>query len=127
MVEVACWKQSGTRRGAPTGVLFATDTGGIAAGVRGTGSAQRITASACRENAARFSAERFRREFAAFVAARQAEFANGMSAMNRSLLKDNAPLFEGLVRLFDLSLLVILAGWLAYRWYLRTGYRGNTI
>jgi putative colanic acid biosynthesis UDP-glucose lipid carrier transferase len=39
--------------------------------------------------------------------------------MKRSLLKDNAPLFEWLVRLFD-PLLAILAGWLAYRWYLGT-------
>ena len=37
--------------------------------------------------------------------------------MKRSLLKDNAPLFEWLVRLFD-PLLVVLAGWLAYRAYL---------
>jgi putative colanic acid biosynthesis UDP-glucose lipid carrier transferase len=39
--------------------------------------------------------------------------------MKRSLLKDNAPLFEWLVRLFD-PLLVMLTGWLAYRWYLDT-------
>jgi len=39
--------------------------------------------------------------------------------MRRSLLKDNAPLFEWLVRLFD-PLLAVLAGWLAYRWYLGT-------
>jgi putative colanic acid biosynthesis UDP-glucose lipid carrier transferase len=39
--------------------------------------------------------------------------------MKRSLLKDNAPLFEWLVRLFD-PLLAALAGWLAYRWYLGT-------
>ena len=39
--------------------------------------------------------------------------------MKRSLLKDNAPLFEWLVRLFD-PLLAVLAGWLAYRWYLGT-------
>ena len=37
--------------------------------------------------------------------------------MRRSLLKDNAPLFEWLVRLGD-PLLLILAGWLAYRGYL---------
>jgi len=37
--------------------------------------------------------------------------------MKRSLLKDNAPLFEWLVRLFD-PLLAVFAGWLAYRWYL---------
>jgi putative colanic acid biosynthesis UDP-glucose lipid carrier transferase len=39
--------------------------------------------------------------------------------MTRSLLKDNAPLFQWLVRLFD-PLLAVLAGWLAYRWYLGT-------
>jgi undecaprenyl-phosphate glucose phosphotransferase len=39
--------------------------------------------------------------------------------MKRSLLKDNAPLFEWLVRLAD-PLLVMLTGWLAYRWYLDT-------
>ena len=39
--------------------------------------------------------------------------------MKRGLLKDNAPLFEWLLRLFD-PLLVILAGWLAHRWYLGT-------
>ena len=37
--------------------------------------------------------------------------------MNRSLLKDNAPILEWLVRLFD-PLLVLLAGWIAYRIYL---------
>jgi putative colanic acid biosysnthesis UDP-glucose lipid carrier transferase len=37
--------------------------------------------------------------------------------MNRSMLKDNAPLFEWLVRLFD-PLLVILAGVLSHRLYL---------
>lgn len=63
---------------APTGVLFTEQTPeAIASGVRAyETNADRITASACRENAARFSAERFRGEFAAFVAARQAEFAN---------------------------------------------------
>jgi len=63
---------------APTGVLFPEQTAeAIAAGVRAyETNAGRITATACRENAARFSAERFRREFSAFVAARQAEFAN---------------------------------------------------
>ena len=39
--------------------------------------------------------------------------------MKRSLLKDNAPLFEWLVRVVD-PLLVLLTGWLAYRWYLGT-------
>ncbi len=39
--------------------------------------------------------------------------------MRRSLLKDNAPLLLWLVRLCD-PLLVILVGWLAYRWYLGT-------
>jgi hypothetical protein len=39
--------------------------------------------------------------------------------VRKSLLKANAPLFEWLLRLFD-PLLAILAGWLAYRWYLGT-------
>jgi putative colanic acid biosynthesis UDP-glucose lipid carrier transferase len=39
--------------------------------------------------------------------------------MRRSLLKSNAPLFLWLVRLCD-PLLAILAGWIAYRWYLGT-------
>ena len=62
---------------APTGVLFEKQTPeAIAAAVRTyEANAHRITARACRENAARFSAERFRGEFSAFVAARQAEFA----------------------------------------------------
>jgi glycosyltransferase involved in cell wall biosynthesis len=60
----------------PTGVLFAEQTPeAIAASVRAyEANAPRITAIACRENAARFSAERFRGEFAAFVAERHAEF-----------------------------------------------------
>jgi putative colanic acid biosysnthesis UDP-glucose lipid carrier transferase len=37
--------------------------------------------------------------------------------MNRGVLKDNAPLFEWLVRVFD-PLLVLLVGWVAYRFYL---------
>ena len=63
---------------APTGVLFTEQTpGAIAGGVRAyEANAQRITPSACRENAARFSARRFRREFAALVTARQREFAD---------------------------------------------------
>ena len=62
----------------PTGVLFSEQTPeAIAAGVREfEANDHRITERACRDNAARFSAERFRREFGAFVAARQAEFAN---------------------------------------------------
>ena len=62
---------------APTGVLFEKQTPeAIAAAVRTyEANAHRITASACRENAARFSAERFRGEFSAFVNARQAELA----------------------------------------------------
>ena len=63
---------------APTGVLFDQQTSeAIAAGVREFEANEgRITAGACRDNAARFSAARFRSEFSAFVAARQAEFAN---------------------------------------------------
>jgi glycosyltransferase involved in cell wall biosynthesis len=61
----------------PTGVLFSEQTPeAIAAGVREfEANAHRITEGACRANAARFSADRFRREFGAFVATRQAEFA----------------------------------------------------
>ena len=63
---------------APTGVLFAEQTPeAIAAGVREyEAHAQRITANACRENAARFSAHRFRGEFAAFVADRLRDVAD---------------------------------------------------
>ncbi len=62
----------------PTGVLFAEQTPeAIAASVRTFESnAHRFTPAACRANAARFSADRFRSEFAAFVAARLSEFAN---------------------------------------------------
>ena len=68
----------GLTAAAPTGVLFPEQTAeAIAAGVRAyEANADRITAAACRENAARFFAPRFRREFGAFVAARRAEFAN---------------------------------------------------
>ena len=68
---------AGLDREEPNGVLVAEQTPeALAAGVRAfEANAQRITASACRENAARFSAGRFRREFATFVAAREAEFA----------------------------------------------------
>ncbi len=61
----------------PTGVFFREQTPeAIAAAVREyEANAQRITADACRANAARFSEARFRTEFASFVAARQAEFA----------------------------------------------------
>ena len=63
---------------APTGVLFTEQTpDAIAASVREYEThAQRITANACRENAARFSAHRFRGEFAAFVADRIWEVAD---------------------------------------------------
>jgi glycosyltransferase involved in cell wall biosynthesis len=66
----------------PSGVLFTEQAlEAIAAGVRAyEANAHRITASACRGNAARFSAERFRREFAAFVAAREREFADSRRA-----------------------------------------------
>jgi glycosyltransferase involved in cell wall biosynthesis len=66
----------------PTGVLFDEQTPeAIAAGVRAFEANEgRITASACRDNAARFSATRFRSEFSAFVAARQAEFAKRETA-----------------------------------------------
>ena len=62
---------------APTGVFFVEQTpAAIANAVRHfEADAPRIRPEACRTNAERFSAERFRREFAAFVAARRAEFA----------------------------------------------------
>jgi glycosyltransferase involved in cell wall biosynthesis len=63
----------------PTGVFFREQTPeAIAAAVREfEANAQRISAEACRNNAARFSQARFRAEFADFVAARQAAFATG--------------------------------------------------
>jgi len=63
----------------PSGVLYAEQTPeAIAHAVRAfEANAQRITANACRENAARFSVQRFRGEFAAFVAARESEFTTG--------------------------------------------------
>ncbi len=63
---------------APTGVFFAEQTpAAIADAVRRfEAEAPRIRPEACRANAERFSTERFRREFAAFVDARWAEFAS---------------------------------------------------
>ena len=62
----------------PTGVFFVEQTpAAIAGAVRSfEANAPRIRPEACRANAERFSAERFRREFGAFVAARQAGFAS---------------------------------------------------
>lgn len=59
---------------APTGVFFDAQTpSAVADAVRGfAAAAARIRPEACRANAERYSAERFRREFAAFVAARHA-------------------------------------------------------
>jgi glycosyltransferase involved in cell wall biosynthesis len=59
----------------PTGVLFGEQTPeAIAAAVRTyEANAHRITADACRANAARFSPQRFRDEFSAFVTACQAK------------------------------------------------------
>jgi glycosyltransferase involved in cell wall biosynthesis len=72
----------GLDSGAPTGVFFAEQTAqAIAAAVRQfEAKAPRITAQACRDSALRFSAERFRAEFAAFVHARQNEFATRAAA-----------------------------------------------
>ena len=66
----------------PTGVFFQEQTPeAIAAAVRQyEANAQRISSDACRANAARFSEERFRHEFAALVAARYAEFAAAKAA-----------------------------------------------
>jgi glycosyltransferase involved in cell wall biosynthesis len=67
---------------APTGVFFAEQTPeSLAAAVLTFEThAARITANACRENALRFSAERFRREMGAFVAARRDDFAQRVAA-----------------------------------------------
>ena len=67
----------GLEDGAPTGVLFPEQTAeAITTAVRRfEAKAPRITALACRENALRFSAERFRAEFGAYVHARVDEFA----------------------------------------------------
>jgi glycosyltransferase involved in cell wall biosynthesis len=62
---------------APTGVFFDAQTPeAIAAAVRDfEASGTRITGAACRANAERFSAARFRTELAAFVGARRDDFA----------------------------------------------------
>jgi glycosyltransferase involved in cell wall biosynthesis len=59
---------------APTGVLFAEQSAAaiVAAIDRFEGSGHAISAAACRDNAQRFSAERFRRELADFVSDRLA-------------------------------------------------------
>jgi len=59
----------GLEHGAPTGAFFEAQTpAALAAAVREfEASRERISEAACRENAERFSAERFRREFSAFV------------------------------------------------------------
>jgi glycosyltransferase involved in cell wall biosynthesis len=60
---------------APSGVLFAEQSADAIVGAidRFERHAHDITADACRDNARRFSAERFRREFAAFVSAQLAK------------------------------------------------------
>ena len=67
----------GLHTATPTGVFFREQTPeAIAAAVREfEAKAQRISADACRANAAQFSVTRFRTEFADFVTARQSEFA----------------------------------------------------
>ena len=67
----------GQEEAAPTGVFFDVQTPeAIAATVRRfEASADHISAGACRANAERFAASRFRAEFAAFVDTRHAEFA----------------------------------------------------
>jgi glycosyltransferase involved in cell wall biosynthesis len=66
----------------PTGVFFAEQTpAAIAEAVRTFEAHEsRILPAACRENAERFRAERFRTEFAAFVAARYDEFSGRPAA-----------------------------------------------
>jgi glycosyltransferase involved in cell wall biosynthesis len=72
----------GLEDGVPTGVLFPEQTAAaITTAVRQfEAKAPRITAQACRESALRFSAERFRAEFGAFVHARLDEFAGRAAA-----------------------------------------------
>ncbi|HEY3565525.1 MAG TPA: glycosyltransferase, partial [Casimicrobiaceae bacterium] len=66
----------------PTGVLFAEQSAEaiVAAIERFEQNADAIAPGACRDNARRFSAERFRRELGDFVSARLAERAGGDSA-----------------------------------------------
>lgn len=72
----------GLEDAAPTGVFFNAQTAeAIAAAVREFDANEaRIRPAACRESAARFGAERFRREFGDFVVARWAEFTTGAGA-----------------------------------------------
>jgi glycosyltransferase involved in cell wall biosynthesis len=67
---------TGLESKAPTGVFFEEPTAAaVAAGVQEFESdAQRFTVAACRARAELFSAERFRSEFAAFVAGCYAEW-----------------------------------------------------
>jgi glycosyltransferase involved in cell wall biosynthesis len=67
----------GLEAAAPTGVLFAEQSAAAIAGaVRAfEAAAPRIRTGACRENAERFAADRFRREFAALVAVQWSAFA----------------------------------------------------
>jgi len=80
VIAIGCGGALETIRGlddaAPTGVFFADQTpAAIAEAVRTfEANALRIRPEACRANAARFSTERFRRELAAYVAGRWAEF-----------------------------------------------------
>ena len=66
----------------PTGVLFSEQTAeSIAAAVRTfEAHAHRITSDACHANAERYSAQRFRNEFAAFVEACQTQFRDRRTA-----------------------------------------------
>jgi glycosyltransferase involved in cell wall biosynthesis len=70
----------------PTGVLFAEQRAEaiVAAIERFEQNADAIAPGACRDNARRFSAERFRRELGDFVSARLAERAGGDSASERA-------------------------------------------
>jgi hypothetical protein len=67
----------GLGRRAPTGVFFAEQSVPSLCAAVDTfeASAAAFMAAACRENALRFSVQRFRDEMAAFVAARWSEFA----------------------------------------------------
>lgn len=70
----------GLESASPTGVFFQVQTpAAIAEGIRQFEAArERIKPEECRENALRFSAERFDREFTDFVDAKWAEFSDGL-------------------------------------------------
>jgi glycosyltransferase involved in cell wall biosynthesis len=72
----------GLEDNAPTGLFYTEQSAeAITAAVRRFEAvAPRVTAQACRDNAMRFSAQRFREEFGTFVSARLDEFASRVAA-----------------------------------------------